>query len=62
MQWDGIGLSSGFVMTTLGSGAGVFGMTNLGGGAGGLSLQERRIVRRMGSDCTRVAVVVVVQR
>ena len=31
----GIGLSSGFGMTTLGSGAGGFGMTTLGGGAEG---------------------------
>ena len=30
----GIGLSGGFGMTTLGSGAGGFGMTTLGGGAG----------------------------
>ena len=29
---SGIGLSGGFVMTTLGSGAGGFGMTTLGGG------------------------------
>ena len=29
-----IGLSGGFGMTTLGSGAGGFGMTNLGGGVG----------------------------
>ena len=35
----GIGLSGGFEMTTLGSGAGNFGMTTLGGGAGGLSLR-----------------------
>ena len=35
----GIGLSGGFVMTTLGSGEGVFGMTTLGGGTGGLSLR-----------------------
>ena len=35
----GIGLSGGFGMTTLGSGAGGFGMTTLGGGAGGLSLR-----------------------
>ena len=40
----GIGLSGGFGMTTLGSGAGGFGMTALGGGAGGLSLRCRRIV------------------
>ena len=35
----GIGLSGGFGMITLGSGAGSFGMTTLGGGAGGLSLR-----------------------
>ena len=35
----GIGLSGGFGMTTLGSGAGGFGMTTLGGGSGGLSLR-----------------------
>ena len=33
----GIGLSAGFGMTTLGSGAGGFGMTTLGGGAEGLT-------------------------
>ena len=33
----GIGLSGGFGMTTLGSGAGGFGMTTLGGGAEGLT-------------------------
>ena len=37
-RFRGIGLSGGFGMTTLGSGAGGFGMTTLGGGAGGLSL------------------------
>ena len=58
----GIGLSGGFGMTTLGSGAGFFGMTTIGGGAGGLSSQGRRIVRRMGCGCARGAVVVVVQR
>ena len=58
----GIGLSGGFGMTTLGSGAGSFGMTTLGGGAGGLSSRGRRIVRRMGRGCARGAVVVVVQR
>ena len=57
----GIGLSGGFGMTTLGSGAGVFGMTTLGGGAGGLSLRGRRMVQRMGRGCARVAVVVVVK-
>ena len=40
----GIGLSGGFGMTTLGSGAGIFGMTTLGGGAGGLSLRGHQIV------------------
>ena len=35
----GIGLSGGFGMTTLGSGAGGFGMTTLGGGAEGLTFQ-----------------------
>ena len=35
----GIGLSSGFGMATLGSGAGDFGMTTLGGGAEGLTLR-----------------------
>ena len=35
----GIGLSGGFCMTTLGSGAGVFGMTTLGGGAEGLTFR-----------------------
>ena len=35
----GIGLSGGFVMTTLGSGAGGFGMTTLGGGEGGLTFR-----------------------
>ena len=34
----GIGLSSGFGMTTVGSGAGGFGMTTLGGGAEGLTI------------------------
>ena len=58
----GIGLSGGFVMTTLGSGAGGFGMTNLGGGAGGLSSWGQQIVQRMGRGCARGAVVVVVQR
>ena len=58
----GIGLSSGFGMTTLGSGAGGFGMTTLGGGAGGLSLRGRLIVRRMERGCACVAVVVVIQR
>ena len=58
----GIGLSGGFGMTTLGSGAGGFGMTTLGGGTGGLSSWGRQIVRRMGCGCTRGAVVVVVQR
>ena len=58
----GIGLSGGFGMTTLGSGAGGVGMTTLGGGAGDLSSQGRLIVRRMGSGCARGAVVVVVQR
>ena len=57
----GIGLSGGFGMTNLGSGAGGFGMTTLGGGTGGLSLLGRRIVQRMGRGCARVAVVVVVQ-
>ena len=33
----GIGLSGGFGMTTLGSGAGGLGMTTLGGGAEGLT-------------------------
>ena len=35
----GIGVSGGFGMTTLGSGAGGFGMTTLGGGAEGLTLR-----------------------
>ena len=35
----GIGLSSGFGMTTLGSGAGGVGMTTLGGGAEGLTFR-----------------------
>ena len=35
----GIGLSGGFGMTTLGSGAGGFGMTTLGGGAEGLTFR-----------------------
>ena len=35
----GIGLSGGFGMTTLGSGAGSFEMTTLGGGKGGLTFQ-----------------------
>ena len=35
----GIGLSDGFGMTTLGSGAGGFGMTTLGGGAGGFTFR-----------------------
>ena len=35
----GIGLSGGFGMTTLGSGAGGFGMTALGGGAEGLTFR-----------------------
>ena len=34
----GIGLSGGFGMTTLGSGAGGFGMTTLGGGTEGLTV------------------------
>ena len=58
----GIGLFGGVGMTNLGSGAGGFGMTTLGGGAECLSLRGRRIVRRMERGCTRVAVVVVVQR
>ena len=58
----GIGLSGGFGMTTLGSGAGGFGMTTLGGGAEGFSLRGRRIVQRMGRGCARVDVMVVVQR
>ena len=58
----GIGLSGGFGMTTLGSGAEGFGMTTLGCGTGGLSSQRQRIVRRMGRGCARVAVVVVAQR
>ena len=33
----GVGLSGGFVMTTLGSGAGGFGMSTLGGDAKGLN-------------------------
>ena len=56
-----IGLSGGFGITTLGSGAGGVGMTTLGGAAGGLSLWGWRIVRRMGRGCACVAVVVVVQ-
>ena len=35
----GIGLSGGFGVTTLGSGAGGFGMTTLGGGAEGLTFR-----------------------
>ena len=35
----GIGLSGGFGMNTLGSGAGGFGMTTLGGGAEGLTFR-----------------------
>ena len=35
----GIGLSGGFGMTTLDSGAGVFGEASLGGGAGGLNFR-----------------------
>ena len=35
----GIGLSNGFGMTTLGSGAGGFGMNTLGGGTGGLTFR-----------------------
>ena len=35
----GIGLSGGFGMSTLGSGAGGFGMTTLGGGAEGLTFR-----------------------
>ena len=35
----GIGLSGGFGMTTLGSGAGGFGMTTLGGGTEGLTFR-----------------------
>ena len=35
----GIGLSGGFGMNTLGSGAGGFGMTTLGGGAEGLNFR-----------------------
>ena len=38
-RFRGIGLSGGFGVTTLGSGAGGFGMTTLGGGAVGLSLR-----------------------
>ena len=40
----GIGLSDGFGMTTLGSGAGGFLMTTLGGGAEGLTFWRWRIV------------------
>ena len=40
----GIGLSTGFGMTTLGSSAGFFGMNTFVGGAGGLYSRGRRIV------------------
>ena len=57
-----IGLSGGFLMTTLGSGTGGFVMTTLGGGVVGLSSRGRRIFQRMGRGCAHRSVVVIVQR